>query len=323
VDFRPTGGGQCTALAAILRGCLRREAMRDRLLRFAREYFEYPRAAEVFKDADKNDYHPERLVEDADTFILRILDEDRDVLRRWLISPRYFVHGMFNYPGTKIAHIKRNNGYKDYHRNYNLSEDSVGKDARWVEFPASERAGILTHPAWLLAFSDNQKNQAIQRGRWVTTKLLGGSVPDAPVEVDARLPDDDSLTLREKMHVTRAEQCISCHKKMDPTGLPFEQFDLFGKRRTEEKAKPVVTAGAFWGKEVKDPVSYVRALADSPKIQQVFLRHVFRFFLGRNETPDDAPTLVGMDAVYRKSGGSLKETVLTLLTSDSFLYRIR
>lgn len=310
-------------LRSILREYMHRDAMRDRLLRFAREYFEYPRAAEVFKDADRNDYHPQRVVEDADAFVLRILDEDRDVLRGWLTSRRYYVRGMFNYRGTKIAHIRWKNGYKDYHRNYNLSEDEVGKDPVWIDFPASERAGILTHPAWLLAFSDNEKNQAIQRGRWVTTKLLGGIVPDAPVEVDARLPEDDMLTLREKMRVTQARQCIHCHKRMDPTGLPFEQYDLFGQFRTEEKGKPVVTTGEFWGQEVTSPISYVEALAESPQVTQVFLRHFFRFFLGRNETPDDAPTLIDMDATYRKSGGSLKETVLVLLTSDSFLYRTR
>jgi hypothetical protein len=309
------------ALADILRSYLKRDAMRDRLLRFSHEYFEYPNVTEVFKDADTSDYQPNFLLADADAFVLRILDEDRDVLREWLTSRRYFVRGMFNYTGTKIAHIKRNNGYKDYHRNYNLTAEEVGKEPRWVDMPAAERAGILTHPAWLLAFSDNEKNQAIQRGRWMTTKLLGGIVPDAPVEVDARLPEDDSLTLREKMQVTRAEQCIHCHKRMDPTGLPFEQFDLFGQFRTEEKAKPVVTTGAFWGREVANPVEYVHALAESPKVHHVFLRHVFRFFLGRNETPDDAPTLIDMETSYKQSGGSLKETILTLLTSDSFLYR--
>ncbi len=309
------------ALADILRDYLKRDAMRDRLLRFSHEYFEYPNVTEVFKDADTNNYHPDFLLADADAFVLRILDEDRHVLRELLTSRRYFVRGMFNYTGTKIAHIKRNNGYKDYHRNYNLSPEQVGKQARWVDMPAVERAGILTHPAWLIAFSDNQNNQAIQRGRWVTTKLLGGIVPDAPVEVDARLPEDDSLTLREKMHVTRAEQCINCHRRMDPTGLPFEQFDLFGKFRTEEMSKPVVTTGAFWGREVANPVEYVHALAESPKVHQVFLRHVFRYFLGRNETLDDAPTLIDMKTSYKQSDGSLKESILTLLTSDSFLYR--
>ncbi len=124
------------------------------------------------------------------------------------------------------------------------------------------------------------------------------------------------------MRVTRAEMCWRCHQHMDPTGLPFEQFDLFGRFRTQEKAKPVETTGEYWGHRVTDPVSYVRALADEPKVRQVFLRHMFRFFMGRNEMLDDAPTLIDMDRAYEQSGGSLKEAVLVLLTSDSFLYRV-
>lgn len=309
-------------LRSILRPYLQRDAMQARLLRFAHEYFEYTRAREVFKDADKYDYQPGRVVDDADDFMLRIIDEDRDVLRQWLTSRNYFVRGMFNYTGTKIAHIRRENGYKDYHRNYNRAADEVGKNPEWVDMPAGERAGILTHPAWLLAFSDNEKNQAIQRGRWVTTKLLGGMVPDAPVEVDARLPDDGTLTLREKMQVTRAQQCIHCHRHMDPRGLPFEQYDLFGQFRTQEKSKPVVTTGEYWGEQVTGPIPYVTALAESRKVKQVFLRHVFRFFTGGNETVDDAPTLIDMETAYDRSNGSLKAAVLSLLTSDSFLYRI-
>jgi len=306
-------------IAAIIDEQLETKEARERLLQFMREYFEYPRALEVFKDADLNDYHPDRVVDDADQFVLRILDEDEQVLRKLLTDNRYYIHGMFNYTGAKLSPIRKKNGYKDYHDHYNLPREEATKDPVWREFP--DRAGILTHPAWLLAFSDNLNNQAIQRGRWVTTNLLGGYVPDAPVEVDARLPDDDSMTLREKMHVTRAVECRSCHDRMDPVGLPFEQYNLFGKHRTTEKDRPVDTTGELWGEVVTDPLSYVNTLADSEKVRQVFIRHVFRFFMGRNETLEDAPTLIDMDRAYTQNKGSLKAAVRCLLTSDSFLLR--
>jgi hypothetical protein len=65
----------------------------------------------------------------------------------------------------------------------------------------------------------------------------------------------------------------------------------------------------------------VRKLADSDRVRQVFVRHVFRYFMGRNETLSDAATLQAADAAYVKSGGSFKELVVSLLTSDSFLKR--
>ena len=184
---------------------------------------------------------------------------------------------------------------------------------------------MLHHPAWLISFSDNEKSQAIQRGRWITTKLLGGFVPDTPIEVDAKLPDDPTLTLREKMHVTREKKCWVCHRHMNEQGLPFEQFDFLGQYRTKELGKPVVTTGRVTipnGKaaetiEVTDPYMYVRRLASSRHVQQVFLRHVFRFFMGRNESLSDANTLIAMDNAYTNSGGSLKAAVKALLLSDS------
>ena len=43
--------------------------------------------------------------------------------------------------------------------------------------------------------------------------------------------------------------------------------------------------------------------------------------MGRNETLDDSPTLMAMDKAYVDSGGSFKETLVALVTSDSFLFR--
>lgn len=62
-------------------------------------------------------------------------------------------------------------------------------------------------------------------------------------------------------------------------------------------------------------------MAGSAHVRQVFVRHVFRFFMGRNETLGDAKCLQEADAAYVASNGSLRALVLSLLTSDSFLYR--
>jgi hypothetical protein len=65
----------------------------------------------------------------------------------------------------------------------------------------------------------------------------------------------------------------------------------------------------------------IRKLAESDRVRQVFIRYVFRYYLGRNETPGDAATLQEADRVYVKSGGSFKALLDSLLTSESFLYR--
>ena len=43
--------------------------------------------------------------------------------------------------------------------------------------------------------------------------------------------------------------------------------------------------------------------------------------MGRNETLADSKTLIDADKAYLKSNGSFDEVIVSLLTSDSFIYR--
>jgi hypothetical protein len=191
-----------------------------------------------------------------------------------------------------------------------------------------ERLGILTHPIWLVAHSDAMENHAISRGRWIRERLLGDAVPDIPITVDAKLPDEPHSTLRHRMRVTREKDCWRCHQKMDPLGLPFEMYNHLGMLRNEDRGKPVDTSGeiALSGDPaldgpVKDPMEMIQKLAASERVKQVFIRHVFRFWMGRNETINDAPILQDAYKAYRDSSGSMKSLLTSLLTSDAFLYR--
>jgi len=191
-----------------------------------------------------------------------------------------------------------------------------------------ERLGILTHPVWLVAHSDAMDNHAISRGRWIRERLLGDAVPDIPITVDAKLPDEPHSTLRNRMRVTREKECWRCHQKMDPLGLPFEMYNHLGMLRNEDHGKPADTSGeiTFSGDPaldgpVKDPLEMIQKLANSERVQQVFVRHAFRFWMGRNETLNDAPILQAAYRAYRDNNGSMKALITSLLTSDAFLYR--
>jgi hypothetical protein len=72
---------------------------------------------------------------------------------------------------------------------------------------------------------------------------------------------------------------------------------------------------------VKNAVQMIHKLAESDRVHQVFVRHAFRYWLGRNETVDDAATLQAAYQAYKESNGSMKALIVALLTSDSFLYR--
>lgn len=340
---------------------------KPRLLRFFQEYFEYHRAPDVFKDkpTDKIKHVPQVLVSDTDRLVLHILAQDKDVLRELLTTRLSFV----NY-NTKVDKSKPDRPLVGVPFDVipppdknpkNKPEWLGGVDAvygfqQWpqkqpTELPEGQRLGILMQPSWLVAWSTNFENDAVRRGRWIRERLLGGTVPDLPIGVVAQVPDDKHRTYRDRLTVTRDAKCWKCHQQMDELGLPFENFDHYGRFRSTEtvldleateknvdnKGKPLGpimhevsldTSGAIANSgdvrvdgTVRDPRELVLRLADSDRVRQVFVRHTFRYFLGRNETLADARTLQQADRAYMGSGGSFKALLVSLLTSDSFLLR--
>ncbi len=342
---------------------------RPRILRFFREYFGYAQATEVFKETTEMKGHePKTLVDDTDRLIEYILEQDRQVLRELLTTNKAFVayrtaDDLRKKRAEALAKFEREKKqnpekYRDKEPklpgreiflSYSL-EDFPEKQP--VELPRGERAGILTQPSWLVAWSTADDNHAILRGKWIRERLLGGVVPDIPITVDAQLPDAPDKTLRERMAVTRESYCWQCHQLMNRVGLPFEMYDHFGRFRSTETVLDLeataanvdskgkhrgdvtreVSVDASGGFEftldpqlqgdVRNAVEMLHKMANSEVVEQVFVRHAFRYWMGRNETLGDAPSLRAAHAAYRESGGSMKALLVSLLSSDSFLYRV-
>ncbi len=304
-----------------------------RVLQFFREYFHYPFAKEVFKDKPAGgDHDSGRLVNDLETTIRDILRADRHVLAELLTTRKFYVNT--NYKNVKrkgqmlvIAHEKRT----AYHTAYNLPLDwKWSLHLQPVSFREDERSGVLTHPAWLSAWSGNFENHPVQRGKWIRTHLLGGTVPDVPIGVDARVPELEHATFRDRLKIaTQAAECWRCHKKMDPLGVPFERYDHYGRYQRLDAGQPVNARGEITrtgvpgldGRKVSGPTELMEILAKSEYVEQVFVRYVFRYFMGRNETLGDTNTLQDAHKAYRDGNGSFKALVVSLLSSDSFLLR--
>ena len=66
----------------------------------------------------------------------------------------------------------------------------------------------------------------------------------------------------------------------------------------------------------------MKRLAASERVEQVFVRHAFRYWLGRNESLGDAASLQAAHKAYKESGGSMRALITAILSSESFLYRV-
>ncbi|MFT5525347.1 MAG: hypothetical protein ACI9HK_003315 [Pirellulaceae bacterium] len=302
-----------------------------RAMQFFREYFHYPFADEVFKDQPAGgDHKASALIADLEWTIKDVLREDKHVLAELLTTRKYYINVKYGRKQQAGVMLPRDTNNRKYQTAFGLPLDwKWSAHLQPVEFREDERAGVLTHPAWLAAWSGNFDNHPVQRGKWVRTHLLGGSVPDVPIGVDARVPEAEHTTFRNRLkEATKAAECWRCHKKMDPLGVTFERYDHYGRVQRLDAGQAVVATGSVdrtpfseLHGEVSGPTELMDRLAKSERVQQVFVRHVFRYLMGRNETLGDANTLQDAHQAYRENDGSFRELVVAILASDSFLYR--
>jgi hypothetical protein len=92
-----------------------------------------------------------------------------------------------------------------------------------------------------------------------------------------------------------APNCVSCHAKIDPLGLAFENFDAIGRWRDTEQVRggigedpPVDASGVLPdGRPFAGPSDFKKLLADDDRLAEAFLEQLATYALRRVMTIDD------------------------------------
>src|SRR5262249_16980592 len=142
---------------------------------------------------------------------------------------------------------------------------------RSVKLNPEERAGVLTHPYLMAAFSYTGATSPIHRGVFVARGVLGIALRPPP-DAFTPLPEElhPTLTTRERVAMqTKATNCQSCHGVINPLGFTLERFDAVGRMRQTDNGRPVDATGLYQtpdGKTVKftGAREFAKFLADSP-----------------------------------------------------------
>ncbi len=209
---------------------------------------------------------------------------------------------------------------------YGLAEVPAD-DETWVEVTLEDgrRAGLLGSAIVSSAHSNISETAIIRRGHWVREALLcdelGTPPPGATDRQPASAPD---ATPRERSELRgEVSGCAHCHTQMDPIGLGMEDLDPLGRLRdTYASGRPIdatgevmgVTDGQFTGvEELGQLLSRDQALTQCGSAQW------FRFAMGR-EVGSACHGGWATEAV-EASGGDLRELLLRLVESDSFVLR--
>ena len=218
---------------------------------------------------------------------------------------------------------------------YGLPSDGLSRDEfQRVSLPAgSHRGGVLTQAAILSLTSDGTRHRPVHRGVWLSESVFGKSPPPTPANVDPIEPnpiDAPKATLRMKLeaHIHDA-RCASCHRKIDPLGLAFENFDAIGRWRTEEVVagtggNPKVDPSGKLpdGRAYRTPEEFKQLLlADLDKFNATFVEKLATYALRRTMTFDDHDELAAVAKVSRAADYRLRDLVTALVASDLFVKR--
>jgi hypothetical protein len=87
----------------------------------------------------------------------------------------------------------------------------------------------------------------VKRGKWVLEQILNSPPPPPPPDVP-ELPETKQLTgsLRKVMEQHRENAlCASCHRRMDPIGFAFENYDAVGAWREQDGGFSVDPSGVL------------------------------------------------------------------------------
>jgi hypothetical protein len=174
--------------------------------------------------------------------------------------------------------------------------------------------GILTQAAILAGLSDGRESNPVKRGAWLARKIIAEPPEDPPPNVPA-LPEDNKtkLTLREKLEQHRNQKgCMECHAKIDPWGLPLEEYDaggLFKENKTVDVQSTLPDKSKISGtSDLKDYLAKERI----DQLAFSFMKHLSTYAIGRNLSYHEIQYL-------KKNSGSLNEAGYPVLDILQFI----
>jgi hypothetical protein len=285
---------------------------RHGVLHFYRQWLELTRVAELEKDRRLFTIWNDELKLDLERETLRFLEavlwEDDARLSTLLTAPYTFADAVLaDFYGLPITDPDSRE----------LVKTALG--------PKVHRRGLLTHGSILSLNAKVNQTDPIHRGKFIRERFFCTPPEPPPPDLVVTPPAlDPRKTTRERFAQHRADPgCAGCHELLDPVGLAFENYDAIGRYRDTESDLPVDSSGYLHDTDVDGPLAGVDDLADklvsSRQVNRCVVTQWFRFAMGRGETQAETCTLDRLEAAFESSGGDLRELLIALTQTESFL----
>ena len=196
------------------------------------------------------------------------------------------------------------------------------------------RGGLLTQAGVLSLTSDGQRHRPVHRGKWVLESIFNKPPPPPPANVKPIEPTpagQPKATLRMKLEAHKSDaNCAACHRKIDPLGVAFDNYDAIGRWRTEEVVRdgdgtnPKVDASGVLpdGRKFSDGSELRHLLvADTDKFAAALVEKLATYALRRAMTIDDRRALAALATQSKAADYRLRDIVEALVVSDLFQQR--
>ena len=225
-----------------------------------------------------------------------------------------FIHSDHTYLNAHIARWMYNR------------DDVPGEGMIRVPTLDPRRGGILTMPAVMTATANGVDTSPIVRGVWLLENILGTPPSPPPPDVEPLSPDlRGAKTIREQLELHRKhEACASCHRKIDPMGFAFENFDPVGRWRTNYRTngRPKIDATTELpnGDQLADIVAFKQMLLKrEPDFARCLTEKMLTYATGRRLEPLDHGEVNKITTALAKNGNRLRDLVHLVATSEIFL----
>ncbi len=209
--------------------------------------------------------------------------------------------------------------------------------------PEHRRGGLVTHASMLVGNSTGEDSHPIERAVWILERLLDDppSPPPASVpDLDPETPGFAELSLKEQLEIHRAsEGCVSCHRKIDPWGIPLEHYDATGLYREEVLRLTAEEKGQARTQEEKAPLDARDVMPDGREVdgatqlktylleqkRDAFARAMVvkltAYALGRSLEFTDEAAIDALTEQFQKRDYRLDFLINSIVTSELFLTR--
>ena len=214
---------------------------------------------------------------------------------------------------------------------------STGKLVKVDLSPDSHRGGVLTMALPMISHADdNGQSHPIRRGAWIVERILGRQLPPPPKTVNFPDPDSipgfHSLSIKEQLeiHMTH-ESCAGCHKRVDPFGIPFENFDGYGQWRIN-----VIERNAMMIKEVHqrgaaNPSTNIQGvpianamdlkkylLGKEEELGKSMIRHMLTYAVGKGISRTHDELIHDIYLPFKESGFQSRKLIHLIIQSPLF-----